>query len=198
MGRVSTSPGAPAATRERILAAASRLFYAHGVKSVGVDRVIAEAGVAKATLYSHFPSKEHLIVAYLQARHEEVMRSMQAQRLDASADTGSRVLQHFATLQRKAGSPAFRGCAFLLALAENEDCEAIQHQVRAHKQAIVDMFLDELPAGLASRDALGRQLALLYDGALAQIMVRRRPDAAAMAGDCATVLLQAHLGSPGH
>lgn len=178
-------------TRARILEAAGQLFYAHGVKSVGVDRVVAEAGIAKATLYSHFPSKQHLIVAYLQARHEGVMRSMRAQRPGPAADTASRVLQHFDTLQRKAGSPDFRGCAFLLALAENQDCEAIEQQVRAHKQAIVDLFLDELPADLVTRAVLARQLALLYDGALAQIMVQRSAGAAAMAGDCAALLLQA-------
>lgn len=178
--------------RDHIVAVASRLFYQHGVKTVGVDRVIAEAGIAKATLYRHFPSKEHLVVAYLQARHEAVMQSMAQGRAGAEASARERVLRYFEILQRKAGSQEFKGCAFLLALAENEDSAPIKDVVLLHKQTILETFLAELPQDLAGRAPLARQLALLYDGALAQIMFQRSPEAAHIAGQCADSLLQAH------
>jgi len=180
--------------RDHIVETASRLFYQHGVKTVGVDRVIAEAGIAKATLYRHFPSKEQLVVAYLQARHDAVMQSMEQGRLGGQAGASARVLRYFEILQRKAGSQEFKGCAFLLALAENENSAPIKEVVLLHKQTILDMFLAELPEDLPARVPLARQLALLYDGALAQIMVQRSPEAAQIAALCADSLLQAQLG----
>lgn len=179
--------------RQHIIDTACRLFYRHGVKTVGVDRVVAEAGIAKATLYSHFPSKETLIVAYLQARHEQILAAMRQSRLGAETVSRARVLRHFETLRTKADSPAFRGCAFMLALAENEDSVAIKQQVLAHKQAVLALFLDELPEGLLTRDALARQLALLYDGALAQVMTQRSSEPVDTAADCAATMFDAHL-----
>lgn len=180
--------------RDHIVETAGRLFYQHGVKTVGVDRIIAEAGIAKATLYRHFPSKEQLVVAYLHARHDAVMQSMEQGRLGAQAGACARVLRYFEILQRKADSPEFKGCAFLLALAEHEDSAPIKEVVLRHKQAILETFLAELPEDLAGRLPLARQLALLYDGALAQIMVQRSPEAAQIAALCADSLLQAQLG----
>lgn len=65
------------AISDQILNAAGTLFYREGIRAVGIDRIIEEADVAKATLYRHFPSKDHLVAAYLKARHERVIRALQ-------------------------------------------------------------------------------------------------------------------------
>ncbi|MGO7208920.1 TetR/AcrR family transcriptional regulator, partial [Rhizobium ruizarguesonis] len=85
---------------EQILAAAGGLFYSEGIRAVGIDRIIEEAKVAKATLYRHFPSKDHLVAAYLQDRHERVIRSLR-EALDATGAPRDQVRVIFERLYEK-------------------------------------------------------------------------------------------------
>src|SRR5271167_2579357 len=103
--------------RERLLQAASELFYAEGVQSVGIDRVIERAGVAKASLYSTFGSKEGLVCAYLGARHDQALAGLRSAAA-ATQDPVDRILAVFDAQARLFRSPAFRGCAFTAAAAE--------------------------------------------------------------------------------
>src|SRR5467141_2472057 len=104
--------------RERLLQAASELFYAEGVQSVGIDRVIERAGVAKATLYSAFGSKDELIRAYLAARHAAT-RDRMTRELAARYETPrERLLGVFDIQGESFTEPGFRGCAFMSASAE--------------------------------------------------------------------------------
>ena len=118
----STSPDLEAvrrSPRERLLEAAGELFYADGVQSVGIDRVIERAGVAKASLYSTFGSKEGLVSAYLDERHARVLARARAG-VDAvdPADPAARILAVFDAQAERFRAADYHGCAFIAASAE--------------------------------------------------------------------------------
>ncbi|GAA2024384.1 TetR/AcrR family transcriptional regulator [Catenulispora yoronensis] len=112
--------------RDRVLGTATRLFYAEGIHTVGVDRVIADASVAKATFYHHFKSKEDLVLAYLATEYER-----QRGVLDAVPGTGlDRLAAILAKLADLSAGPGFRGCPFLNAAAEYPDADTpVRHLV---------------------------------------------------------------------
>lgn len=177
------------ALRDRIVEVASDLFYREGLRAVGVDRVIAEADIAKATLYRHFASKEDLIVAYLQRRHANVLKAIGDGLPTSATPWPSRVLAVFHLLHRKAESADFRGCAFMLAVAESESSPRVLEVAQQHKDAVKNVFLALLPADRPGRSETAVRLNLLYDGALAQIMIHRHPRFALVAAECAAMLL---------
>jgi len=120
--------------RDRLLGTATRLFYAEGLHAVGIDRIIATAGVTRATLYRHFPSKDDLLVAYLTQADEALRDRLDATRTDGVSpdDVIKAVGQAIAEDIQGAG---FRGCAFLNAAAEYPDPEHPVHQaVQRHRQ----------------------------------------------------------------
>ncbi|WP_377297900.1 TetR/AcrR family transcriptional regulator [Rhizobium sp. SGZ-381] len=185
--------------QDQILSTAGALFYREGIRAVGIDRIIEEARVAKATLYRHFPSKDHLVAAYLLQRHERVVASLEdvLRTVERPRDQIDTIFQR---LFEKAESPDFRGCAFALAVAEHGDSERVVSVARRHKGTILDIFgritssagipSDETGLSLASR-----HLALLYEGALATIAVNRDPQAALTARDCALALFDTLYGT---
>src|ERR1043166_2040245 len=124
--------------RERLLAAADELFYDEGVNTVGIDRVIEKAGVAKASLYSTFGSKEELIVAYLEQRHIE--REARIARWTAKYDDPrDKILAIFDSLGEAARKTSFRGCAFVNASAESRPgsrVEAVSDRARTWVRAL--------------------------------------------------------------
>src|SRR5215472_4805256 len=105
--------------RERLLAAADELFYAEGIHTVGIDRVIERAGVAKASLYSTFGSKDELVRAYLLGRHERRERRLTA-RLATYNSPREKLLGIFDYLSDFHQQPTFRGCPFINANAESQ------------------------------------------------------------------------------
>jgi AcrR family transcriptional regulator len=193
---VTTQPADRASARERLLAAADELFYGEGVHTVGIDRVIERAGVAKATLYSAFGSKDELIRAYLTRRHE-IRQERVIRKLERFDTPRERLLGVFDVLAELIAGPEFRGCAFLNASAESlpgSVVEDICDQSRAWTRA---MFADlGRAAGVADPDALAHQLVLLYDGALVSARMDRDLEAAARARVVAAALLDAALLSP--
>ena len=177
--------------RERLLAAADELFYEEGVRTVGIDRVIERAGVAKATLYTAFGSKDELIRAYLQARH--AARQERITRRLARYDTPrERLLGVFDVLGETIGEPGFHGCAFVNASAEARPGSAIE-QVSDESRAWVRSLFAELgrEAGAADPELLARRLALVYDGAVVSARMDRDPSAAAEARAIASALIGA-------
>lgn len=169
---------------DQILNTASALFYRDGIRAVGIDRIIEEANVAKATLYRHFPSKDHLVAAYLQARHDRVIRSLEE--VQQAADTPREQIKViFERLHEKADSPEFRGCAFALAVAEHGDSERVVSVARTHKAKVRDIFADILATAGENQGRAAAHLALLYEGALATVAVGRDPQAVLVARDCA-------------
>ncbi|MFI6346016.1 TetR/AcrR family transcriptional regulator [Streptomyces sp. NPDC050560] len=163
-----TGGGSTSAARARLLATATRIFYAEGIHSVGVDRIIAEAQVTRATLYRHFAGKEELVLAYLGEADRGIRAQVDAA-LAGGAPAADKVRAVARSLTEGIRSPGFRGCAFLNAVAEYPDQEHPVHRaVLAHRQ----WFLDTLTALLADTgdgpaDAAGRHLVMLRDGAMA-------------------------------
>lgn len=168
MGSVATDVKQPrrSEARERLLATATGIFYADGIRTVGIDRIIAEAGVTKATFYRHFPSKEDLVLAYLRTAHEAIRGELEAAAQDA---------ERFDLLRAIAGGvaqdvcrPGFRGCAFINAGAEYADASSpVREMVQEHRdwfqQFLVDAFA---AAGHTEPAAAADHFALLRDGAM--------------------------------
>jgi AcrR family transcriptional regulator len=173
------------------LAAADELFYDEGIHVVGIDRIIEQAGVAKATLYSTFGNKEGLILAYLQARLERRQARVNAALATASTPR-ERVLAVFDVLSNYINDPRFHGCADINASAETEPGSAVEAAVQASRRWRRSLFVDlARDAGVKDPELLGRQLELLYDGAMVTARVDGTPDAAAVAKQTATALLDA-------
>jgi AcrR family transcriptional regulator len=154
--------------RYRLLNKASELFYAEGLHAVGIDRVIAEAPVTRATLYRHFPSKDDLVVAYLTQADEAIRgRLDDARSQDASPEDMIRTVGRF--ISDDIQGPGFRGCAFLNAAAEYPDPAHPVHQaVLRHRQwfltAIIGLFAD---TGKPDPEPAARHFIMLRDGAMA-------------------------------
>jgi AcrR family transcriptional regulator len=150
--------------RRRLLDAAGDLFYAEGVQSVGIDRIIEQAGVAKASLYNTFGSKEVLVRAYLDEQHAGTVGRLSA----ALASTGVPREQVLAVVAAQAdfiSEPGFRGCAFVAAASEAPDGGLVEKASYAYRGWIRGMFLSLAGApGAAAPDLLAAQLRLIYDG----------------------------------
>jgi AcrR family transcriptional regulator len=183
--------------RDRLLAAANELFYAEGIHTVGIDRVIERAGVAKASLYSTFGSKDELVRAYLKLR-ADARRKRITERLALHVTARDRILSIFELLGETARDPAFRGCAFVNATAEGPREENRLMQVCSESRAwMLELFTDlALEAGIEDATRLGRQLALLYDGALIACSMESGPDPAEEARSMAAGLIDAHTTAP--
>jgi AcrR family transcriptional regulator len=184
--------------RERLLEAASELFYAEGVHTVGIDRVIERAGVAKASLYNTFGSKDELVRAYLETRHHSVAEHIT--RAVARYDTPrERLLAVFEGQGELFAEPGYRGCAFARASAESHPGDLVEQATVAYRRW-VRTLLTELAAqaGVPEPGALARQLHLLYDGSGQAARMDHDPAAAAAARAAAAVMLDAALaaGSP--
>ncbi|MCQ4206568.1 TetR/AcrR family transcriptional regulator [Streptomyces longispororuber] len=171
MARTTPSNGSGGKTSEartRLVGTATRIFYAEGIHSVGVDRIIAEAQVTRATLYRHFSGKEDLVLAYL----DHADRMMRGQISGVLADAGSAVDAVRAVARAITDgiqSEGFRGCAFLNAVSEYPDpAHPVHRAVLRHRQWFLDTVTELLARiGDAPADADGRHLVMLRDGAMA-------------------------------
>lgn len=183
--------------RERILETAFRLFYAHGIRSVGVDLIIAEANVAKATFYKHFRSKEDLVLAYLDQVDGIWSGQLHAAAEAAGPAPADQLVGLFDALTSACRRDGYRGCAFINAAAEAEVGSPVQARTIAHKQAVL-AWVRELSeqAGASDPDGLARALTLLLDGGLASGALDASPEAATGAASSARVLVRAAVGAP--
>ena len=185
----STAPRASA--RARLLAAADELFYAEGIHTVGIDRVIERAGVAKASLYSTFGSKDALVRAYLEARHEARVGRIAAATAGLT-DPKDKILAVFDSLAAWCARPDFNGCAFNNASAEAHPGSAEAEVTAVSRAYSHDLFADlGREAGAADPDLLARQLVQLYDGAMISARMDRDGQAPATAKATAAILLDA-------
>src|SRR5437773_826109 len=155
-----------ASARERLLAAASELFYEEGVHTVGIDRVIEQAGVAKATLYKAFGSKDQLIRAYLRARHAATRERMTRELAARYQTPRERLIGVFEVQGLSFTEPGFRGCAFIAASAEAPEGSSVEEVAEDYRTWLRSLFLDlAKEAGARDPEQLAQQLVLLYDGA---------------------------------
>ncbi|WP_252375132.1 MULTISPECIES: TetR/AcrR family transcriptional regulator [unclassified Nonomuraea] len=154
--------------RSRLLGTATRLFYTEGLHSVGIDRIVAEAKVTRATLYRHFPSKDELVVAYLRGA-DQALRDRAGEAV-ARGGPAADVLRAIArAIADDINSPGFRGCAFLNAAAEYPDPEHPVHKaVLAHREWFLSTVTDLLAqTGQTPPEPAGRHFVMLRDGAMA-------------------------------
>ncbi|MET7682586.1 TetR/AcrR family transcriptional regulator [Streptomyces sp. NPDC005423] len=181
--------------RERLLSAADELFYAEGVHTVGIDRIIERAGVAKASLYNTFGGKEQLIHAYLDARHARMSERLLGA-VDRADGPRARLLAVFEAQGEQFSRPDFRGCAFVAASAEARQGGAIEEASDASRTWIRDLFTGlARDAGAPEPAALAQQLHLLYDGGGVSARMDRDPSAALAARTAAAVLIDAALAT---
>ena len=182
--------------RERLLAAADELFYEEGVRTVGIDRVIERAGVAKASLYNTFGSKEALIHAYLDARGEKIVQHITGYiaRYDTPRD---RLLGVFESQAELSAEQGYRGCAFVRANAEAHPGDQVEQASDTYRAWIRQLLTDLAEqAGAPNPTALGRQLHLLYDGGSLSARMDRDPSAYTFSRTAAEALLDVALATP--
>jgi AcrR family transcriptional regulator len=175
-----------------MLGTAFGLFYAHGPRGVGVDRIIADSGVAKATFYKHFPRKDDLVLAYLDQVDRVWFGQLQAAAEAAGDRPRDQLVGMFDALTSACRREGYHGCAFLNTAAESEAGTAVHDRTVAHKQ-VVREWVTELSrrAGAAEPGRLARQLTLLLDGGLSAGVLDAEPEAASAAKAAARVLVDA-------
>ena len=185
-----SSSSAPSA-RERLLAAANQLFYEEGVRAVGIDRVIERAGVAKASLYSSFGSKEGLVRSYLGGRHEARRARLEA-KLAGYPTPAEKLLGVFDLLAEITADPAYRGCAFVRAEAELLPGSAVKEMCDLSRGWLRGVLLDlAREAGAIEAERLVQRLVLLYDGVMVAVQMDGNRTAAVEARALAAALLAA-------
>jgi AcrR family transcriptional regulator len=179
--------------RRRLLAAADSLFYEEGFSAVGIDRLIERAGVAKASLYYCFGSKDELIRSYLRERRNTRQSRLQ-EALSKYSDPRERLLGVFDFMGDRFMEPGFRGCAFVKAGAETNAVKGIKEVCDEARQWMLNLFTElAVDAGSASAEALASQFMMLYDGASVSAQMDGNPGAAASARAVAAALLDASV-----
>jgi AcrR family transcriptional regulator len=182
----------PRTTREQIIEAADSLFYGEGIRSASMDAIAAKAGLTKRTLYYHFRSKDDLIAAYLAARDGPTL-ARYAGWLDATdGSLAQQIAGFFRKLARVAKDASWKGCGFLRAAAELASTPG--HPAlkigSAHKKKF-EVWLEGCIAAEGLDDAAlrARQVVILLDGAVAQMLIHRDPAYALAAGQVAAALV---------
>lgn len=181
--------------RDRILNVADELFYARGIHAVGVDEIVARSGTAKTTLYAHFPSKDHLIAAYLKRRSEAWRVYVEEQLAIHPGSARERIDLVFTLLANGCVDPGFRGCPFINAAAEFPNPT---HPARivgdAHRAWVRQTFLELAQAGdAADSGALADWLALLYDAAMVGSHLDKSGQSAVRSREAALILVDSAL-----
>jgi AcrR family transcriptional regulator len=179
----------PTRARERLVAAAERLFYAEGIRAVGVERLLAVSGVGRASFYRHFPSKDDLVLTMLRG-YDKRFREWLA---SAMADAGDDPAALFDALAARIDRAAFRGCASIRTMIEFVDPDDPLHRAAvAHKDAVIaDLDAWLAAAGRADDAELAAQFMLLIDGAIVSTLREPGPAAALRAKRIASALLAA-------
>ena len=185
---MSATPSA----RDRILDTAFRLFYAHGIRGVGVDTIIAESDVAKATLYKHFPSKDELVIAYLDRVDAAWLAALRTAAQAAGPQPRDQLVGMFDALASACRRDGYHGCAFINTAAEAQPGGPVHARTVAHKQAVRDWVRDlAAQAGADDPDALAQGLTLILDGGLSAGVLDADPAAPDAAARAARALVDA-------
>lgn len=179
--------------RERIISVASELFMTRGINATGVDAIVAEAGVAKMTLYKYFKSKEDLILEVLNRRQDSFRQWLTEQLASKPAAPDERMLRLFDLIDEWLSSPDFRGVPFLKASSEFPDTASAVHRLSVEHAEQFRHYLTELVAatGAISPELLAQQLFLLIEGAMLAEQMNRGCGAAKHAKLAAQILINA-------
>lgn len=166
--------------RDRLVEAASQLFYQEGLNRVGVERIIETAGVARMTFYRHFPSKTDLVETVLEERSKRISEWLIEETNASVADPYQRLLVMFDKLENRLAVPGFRGCAALNFASEVADSDSrVSDIARRHKETERQYIEDNArAAGLANPAELSHTLMLLMNGALSLGQLQNSPEPA--------------------
>jgi AcrR family transcriptional regulator len=176
--------------RATILDAADRLFYKHGIRSVGMDQIRDVSGVSLKRLYRLFPAKDQLAEAVLRRRHQEFQGSLAAYVANRSSPR-AKLLAVFDFLYEWFSEPDYRGCPFVNAFAElRANSDAVTAAVTEQKRAFAE-FLADLVAGAGGKRSLAEQVYLLANGAMVAAAIAGSPEPARQAKRATTQLLDA-------
>ena len=196
-------PGRARTGRERLVATAVELFYRHGFGAVGIDRVIATAGVTKTTFYKHFEGKDDLMVAAVERRDEWESRAWdRAMRERAGNDPARQFLAMLDVMDVWFNAPDFRGCMFMNTAAEFPNPhDPVHRAAAAHKRRVRDHRLDlarAAGADAAAAETFADCFTALVEGALVLRQTQGRHDAARAVRPAAELLINAYFpGAPG-
>jgi len=181
--------------KDQVFQTAARLFYQHGYRAIGVDTIAAESGIGKMTLYRHYPSKDDLIVAYLEDSNDVFWNYFEQTTKDVPAPR-EKLLAFFQALQDYATTPACYGCPFLNVATEYPETAYPGHQVALeHKQSVRARFRQLAEeAGATKPETLADQLFLLMDGAYMASRMFGAKNPAAHVAEAARVLVDSTLG----
>src|ERR1700722_12546546 len=163
-------------TRERIIAAASLLFYNEGIRAVSVDAVAAKAGVTKRTFYYHFDSKDEVVAAYLAARDQPNLALFRRWFDQTEGGLAEKTRGIFRSLAGAARHPKWKGCGFLRTSAElaNMPGHPAIKIGAAHKKKFEEWLRQTFEAAaLGEATLLARQILLLLDGSFAVVLLHR-------------------------
>jgi AcrR family transcriptional regulator len=182
--------------REHLMATAWRMFYRDGYRAVGIDTLLAEAEVAKMTLYNHFESKEALIVAVLEKRSANLLASVKASMAAAGRSPVRQLEAAFEGLHRLFADDDFKGCAFIRALSEYPEPDHPIHRAAwKHKLAFRALFADLAEnAGVKNPPVFADTIGMLIDGAIVSAHATGQTEPADTARVAAVSLLKAATG----
>lgn len=181
--------------QEKILQAATELFYSQGIRATGVDAIVKAANTTKMSLYKYFPSKDDLVLAFLRKRDED-FRVWFVGQVDGKADTPkTKLLAIFDVIGEWMAIPEFRGCAFINAAAEFPLEGNPVHQVSAEFYDQFRSYISDLAGQCGSQapESLALQLSLLVEGAIVSEQMKRHSGAAEQAKQAAIVLIDGSI-----
>jgi AcrR family transcriptional regulator len=182
------------ATRDRIVAAATRLFYGEGVRAASVDAVAAQAGVTKKTLYYHFRSKDELVAAYLAARDQPTLALYAGWFAQTEGSVAEKVRGLFLKFAQSADTPRWKGCGFLRTTAElaSTPGHPAVKAGAAHKKRFEAWLCGVLDAADVAHAAIvARKIVILLDGAATIMLIHRDVAYVEAAGELAAELVAA-------
>ncbi|PLR23677.1 TetR family transcriptional regulator [Caulobacter zeae] len=187
------------APRERILKTASDLFYRFSVHSVGIDRIIAESGVAKMTFYKHFPSKANLVATYLRHKSAVWFQMLETATQQPGLTAQERILAIFDALDGPFRSPAFRGCPFVKGLAEfgpEADTPDVQATITAYFEGLRELVASLVePLALPKPERAVIQILSLIQGSIVMAQASRDPLLAEANREAARLLIEGAVGT---
>lgn len=180
--------------REHILETATLLFYAHGIRAVGVDLIVAEAGVAKTSLYRHFRTKDDLIAAFLGREDEQFWQTWQEVADRYADNAGAELDAHLEWIGARLARPNYRGCPQINAVAEFSDPKHPARKIAGDHKAEMRRRLKTIAVRLGSDrpDELAGQLALLINGAFVSAGMLAPEEAIPLLQNAARLLLAGH------
>lgn len=193
--RVPASPTEPPRAADRIRSSARDLFYHQGIRAVGVDAIVAEAGVTKPSLYRSFASKDELAATYLRDYELEFWRRFDAAAVAHPDDPRAQILAYFTGLAERTGLPGYRGCGLTNACVEYPESDHPARQVAVANKRKVRERLVDLARRMGARDpeALGDGLQLLLEGAYVSSQMLGAAGPVRHLTDAAVLLIDASL-----